>query len=528
MPTTWRASRADSLQLDRDESRMAEPELAHRIGVRCSPASGRRGRAIPPGASSPTSSSSVLRPCRRRRRAGRTAPPAASTRASRRRARGRRVVGEELGAAAARSSSTLDRVERHAGTRAPTRSRRCRRRSRCRSRRPARARASRQHVQQPAGLGAARARRSPSSGGLGSARSTSGGVTFLHYSVAEPPAAATLRPRPRRRGLAGRLRGAVRGRRALARAARARARGRGRLPRRARRRRRPEHVLHAGLRALRRRPLGTGAVDDTRRLCEFVYRNLGRITQIVPTLDTHQAMQIFHPSCSSTRRAASRAVHDSSRPPTSSPGAGGSTRPPRRRSGSTRTTPRSTCATTRATLEEGGKYSLTVWPFHAMLGGIGYALVSAVEEALFFHAIARCAPLGLPAEGDNPLTEHYSMLGPEVEIDTRASRSGSATSRSSSELLRYDAVVIAGPGEEPLRRLDDPGPARGPDRAGAAPRGEGLPARGLHLAGGRAGVVDYTDEADAAFARFAESGAHVVRSDDADDGVARRRRRGLA
>jgi nicotinamidase-related amidase len=39
---------------------------------------------------------------------------------------------------------------------------------------------------------------------------------------------------------------------------------------------------------------GTGAVDDNRRLCEFVYRNLGTITQIFPSLDTHRAMQVFH------------------------------------------------------------------------------------------------------------------------------------------------------------------------------------------------------------------------------------------
>src|SRR5262249_58539978 len=40
---------------------------------------------------------------------------------------------------------------------------------------------------------------------------------------------------------------------------------------------------------------GTGAVDDNRRLCEFVYRNLGEITQIFPSLDTHHPMQVFHP-----------------------------------------------------------------------------------------------------------------------------------------------------------------------------------------------------------------------------------------
>src|SRR6476469_5661071 len=40
---------------------------------------------------------------------------------------------------------------------------------------------------------------------------------------------------------------------------------------------------------------GTGAVDDNVRLCEFIYRNLGVITSIYPTMDTHTAMQIFHP-----------------------------------------------------------------------------------------------------------------------------------------------------------------------------------------------------------------------------------------
>src|SRR5262245_18774962 len=39
---------------------------------------------------------------------------------------------------------------------------------------------------------------------------------------------------------------------------------------------------------------GHAAVDDNRRLCEFLYRNLGRISQVIATMDTHQAMQIFH------------------------------------------------------------------------------------------------------------------------------------------------------------------------------------------------------------------------------------------
>ena len=41
---------------------------------------------------------------------------------------------------------------------------------------------------------------------------------------------------------------------------------------------------------------GTGAVDDSRRIAELVYRNLGVLTEITTTMDTHLAYQIFFPS----------------------------------------------------------------------------------------------------------------------------------------------------------------------------------------------------------------------------------------
>src|SRR5574340_522364 len=39
---------------------------------------------------------------------------------------------------------------------------------------------------------------------------------------------------------------------------------------------------------------GRGAVEDSIRLCQFIYGNLGRISQITATMDTHNAIQIFH------------------------------------------------------------------------------------------------------------------------------------------------------------------------------------------------------------------------------------------
>ena len=148
-----------------------------------------------------------------------------------------------------------------------------------------------------------------------------------------------------------------------------------------------------------------------------------------------------------------------------------------------------------------------------MLGGIGHALVSALEEALFFHSVARNAPLDFQPKGDNPLTEHYSMLGPEVEYDLEGEPLGKRNHPLIERLLQYDAVVIAGEAKshcvawtiEDL--LSDPNVQE-----------RGLEEKVYLLEDCTSSVVvpgsvDYTDEADAHFARFAESGAHVVRSD---------------
>jgi nicotinamidase-related amidase len=258
---------------------------------------------------------------------------------------------------------------------------------------------------------------------------------------------------------------------------------------------------------------GTGALDDSRRFCEFVYRNLGGLTQIVPTLDTHQALQIFHRVLLVDERGehpepftvVSAEEVESGRWRISPAAAEGLGLDPAYAEEHLHYYTR--------TLEEGGKYALTIWPFHAMRGGIGYALVSAVEEALFFHSIVRSAPLDFQPKGDNPLTEHYSMLGPEVEADREGEPLGSRNHPLIERLLRYDAVVIAGEAKshcvawtiEDL--LGDPNV-----------QARGLAQKVFLLEDCTSSVVvpgsvDYTDRADEAFARFAAAGAHVVRSE---------------
>ncbi len=163
-------------------------------------------------------------------------------------------------------------------------------------------------------------------------------------------------------------------------------------------------------------------------------------------------------------------------------------------------------------LKEGGKYDLTVWPYHAMLGGIGHALVSAVEEAVFFHSIARYSQPDFQVKGGNPFTENYSVLSPEVLEDEAGEQIAEKNVTFIRKLLEFDAVIIAGQAKSHCVAwtIDDLlNEIFTADRALAEK---------VYLLEDCSspvvipGVVDYTAEADAAFQRFADAGMHVVRS----------------
>jgi nicotinamidase-related amidase len=259
---------------------------------------------------------------------------------------------------------------------------------------------------------------------------------------------------------------------------------------------------------------GTGAVDDNRRLCEFVYRNLDAITQVVPSLDTHQAAQVFH----AVWLVDEEGNHPAPYTLVSADDV---------ESGRWRVNP--AAAKSRGyepeyaervlrhytrQLAEGGKYELTIWPYHALLGGIGHALVSAVEEAFFFHGMARYSQPGFQVKGEHPLTEHYSMLGPEVVEGPNGEELAGKNTALVKQLLKFDAVIVAGQAKshcvawtiDDLLTHDDA-------------RVTWLAERTYLLEDCSSpvvvpGVVDYTDEADAAFERFEASGMHVVRSTD--------------
>ena len=259
---------------------------------------------------------------------------------------------------------------------------------------------------------------------------------------------------------------------------------------------------------------GTGAVDDNRRLCEFIYRNLGTITQVFPSLDTHHAMQVFH----AIWLVDERGDHPEPYALISAEDVeAGRWRVNTAVAEALGIDPdyavRHLAHYTRR-LAEGGKYDLTVWPYHAMLGGIGHALVSAVEEAIFFHGVARYSRPEFQVKGDNPLTEHYSMLGPEVTEGPDGDPIGSRNTALIERLLTFDAIAVAGQAKSHCLAwtIDDLLEDRDVRERGLAERTYLLEDCTSPVV--VPGVVDYTDDADAAFERYVQAGMHVVRSTD--------------
>jgi nicotinamidase-related amidase len=257
---------------------------------------------------------------------------------------------------------------------------------------------------------------------------------------------------------------------------------------------------------------GTGAVDDNVRLCRFIYRHLHAITEIVPTMDTHHPLQVFH----GVFLVNEKGEHP---PPltivTEDDILQGRWRFNENLAAALGITPeygRQYLEHYTRQLKAGGKYDYIIWPYHAMIGGIGHALVPAVEEALFFHGMARCTQPDYHVKGENPFTEHYSVLGPEVTRDPRGRRLAERNEEILKKLVDNDAVVIAGQAKSHCVAwtisdlLDD---VMAYDRR--------LVEKVYILEDCTSPVVvpkvvDYTRESDEIFKRFEEAGMHLVQS----------------
>lgn len=264
----------------------------------------------------------------------------------------------------------------------------------------------------------------------------------------------------------------------------------------------PEFELFVGGRS------GIGAIEDNQRLCQFIYENLGVITTIAPTIDTHTAAQIFHPLFW---------MDAEGNPPAPMTMISHADVVEGKWHVNPEIAPHMTATDLQKyglhytqKLDQTSKYPLTIWPYHSMLGGIGHALVAAVEEACFFHAIARNSPTQYEIKGSNPLTENYSVLSPEVLEDETGSAIAQKNTAFTEMLLAHDAIVVAGQAKShcvawSVADLLTEITTRDPRLAQKVYLLEDCTSPVVVP-----GIIDFTDAAEEAFQRFADAGMHRV------------------
>lgn len=263
---------------------------------------------------------------------------------------------------------------------------------------------------------------------------------------------------------------------------------------------------------------GTGAIDDSVRIAQFIYRNLGRLSQVIATMDTHFAFQIFFSSF---------LVFDD-----------GSPVPPHTqvpldmvRKGQVKVAPYAASALGVdysylnqhlehycLMLEKAGKYTLYVWPEHCVLGSDGHVLAGVLHEARLFHAYVRGSQSLTEVKGGHPLTENYSVFSPEVltgpdgkAIAQKNVRAIKSAMRGKTILCGQAASHCVGSSIDDLLTevlAFDPKLA-----SNFYIMEDGMSS--VTVPDGKGGfIANFTPQAKAALKRFADHGMHVVKSTD--------------
>jgi nicotinamidase-related amidase len=258
-----------------------------------------------------------------------------------------------------------------------------------------------------------------------------------------------------------------------------------------------------------------GAVDDCVRTAEFIYHNLPLITRIWNTLDTHRAMQIFHPMYLIDQDG----NHPSTEYPTQieesdvlagkwrvNPGVAAWVKD------GDYTWLQAQFVDYVQKLAKKGRYTLTCWPFHAMMGGIGWCNVPIVDEAVRFHEFVRSVQNDFEIKGGHPCLENYSIFATEVLDGPGGVALAQKNARLLKILLEHDIVIIAGQAKSHCVAwtIDD--------LLGEINTQDPDLTRKVYLLEDCTspvvvpGVIDFTKDGNEAFDRFAKAGMNIVKS----------------
>jgi nicotinamidase-related amidase len=150
-----------------------------------------------------------------------------------------------------------------------------------------------------------------------------------------------------------------------------------------------------------------GAHADMQRVAAFIAQAGTALTHITVTLDSHQHLDIAHPTF--WQRADGSPVSPFT-PITAAQVRAGEF------------APRHAAARARTLqylddLESRGRYTLMVWPVHCEIGSWGHNVHADVRAAYNAWEDATLRTVAKVSKGENPWTEHYSAVLAEVPLD---------------------------------------------------------------------------------------------------------------
>lgn len=176
-----------------------------------------------------------------------------------------------------------------------------------------------------------------------------------------------------------------------------------------------------------------GAVRDIQNTIEFIYNHAERITNITCSIDSHLPHQIFSPGwwvdgMGNHPAPFTLISYEDIK--------AGKWKPV--------VAPKQSTDYVKK-LEAEAKKTLCIWPYHTMIGNIGNALDPELWSAVFWHSMARKTQPTFLTKGSIPLTEHYSIIQPEVPVPNHPL--GGKNKPFLDTLAQADYVVIAGEAE---------------------------------------------------------------------------------
>ena len=173
-----------------------------------------------------------------------------------------------------------------------------------------------------------------------------------------------------------------------------------------------------------------GAVDDTRRIIEWIYQYGSGVNSIIASLDSHLPLQIFSPAWWEDESGAHPSPYTIIR---SDEISAQKWRPVYEAAWS---------HTYVEKLEEYARKDLMIWPYHTLIGTSGQNMVPALYEAVAFHASARRNQPQFVSKGAIARTENYSIFEPEVKVDEL--QDGGLNVALLESLKGFDRIYVAG------------------------------------------------------------------------------------